>query len=135
MALHRGFDGDIYIGTTPTKVGQVASWTLAMPRTRINAKQLNDKAARYLPGQMDWSISAVIHFDPDDAQHMMLINQAISGTPVPFALRLTDGSGDGWNISSAYMDVTSTGSTADELLMVEGEFYSADGTLPTKYEA
>jgi hypothetical protein len=133
MADIKGYDGAVYIGATPTAVGQTKSWTLSLSKaiadvTTFDANGWTESASTL----KSWSGSVSVLFDPTDAGQALLISSFGSGDTVALELVLNDGQGTvEWTYSGSAI-VTSQPITSDVTALVEVAFdFTGTGALTT----
>ena len=88
-----GYGGGVYIGdTAPTKVAEIANWSLDMSADDIDITSFDSEGWRErIQGIKEWSGSFEGNFKPDDTDgQAALINAWITGQKVKLELRVND---------------------------------------------
>jgi len=88
-----GYGGSVYIGdTVPTKVAEIANWSLDMSADDIDVTSFDSEGWRErIQGIKEWSGSFEGNFRPDDTDgQAALINAWIAGQKVKLELRVND---------------------------------------------
>jgi len=86
-----GYGGGVYIGdTTPTKVAEIANWSLDMSADDIDVTSFDSEGWRErIQGIKEWSGSFEGNFKPDDTDgQAALINAWITGQKVKLELQV-----------------------------------------------
>jgi len=66
MATHKGCEGIVKVGDTPTVVGEVTDWTIDEKAEVIDASAIGDCNRKKDVGPLDWSGSINAHWDAED---------------------------------------------------------------------
>lgn len=133
MADIKGYDGAVYIGATPTAVGQTKSWTLNLSKaiadvTTFDANGWTESASTL----KSWSGNVNVLFDPTEAGQALIIAGFDSGDVVALELVLNDGkTTEEWTYSGNAI-VTSQPVSSDTAALVEVSFdFTGTGALTT----
>ena len=106
---------EVLTGKTPTKLGEVRSFSISTSRNTIDVSQLSTEWKEYLVGQSQWTCNLELWYDPADTEQEDLAAKAISGDAVSIVIRpqgsgesKPEFSGDGvitsWDIAGATED-------------------------------
>lgn len=88
-----GYGGGVYIGdTTPTKVAEIANWSLDMSADDIDITSFDSGGWKEnMQGLKEWSGSFEGNFEPDDTQgQAALINAWLNGQKVTLELQVNE---------------------------------------------
>lgn len=85
-----GYGGGVYQGATPTKVAEIANWSLDMSADDIDITSFDSEGWRErMQGIKEWSGSFEGNFEPDDTQgQAALINAWLNGEKVTLELQV-----------------------------------------------
>lgn len=84
-------------GTEVDAVAEVMSWSLTLPREKLDVSVMGDASKRYRLGMKDWSGTIGCRLDGGDRRQRSLINQALANNPQAFTFVFyvnRDGSGN-----------------------------------------
>ena len=85
-----GYGGGVYIGDTPTKVAEIANWSLDMSADDIDITSFDSEGWRErMQGIKEWTGSFEGNFKPDDTDgQAALINAWLTGQKVTLELQV-----------------------------------------------
>lgn len=72
MAAHRGCDGIVKVGATPTTVAEVREWELNITGEVIDTSVMGSCSPRKLVGSTDWNGSLTCFWDPADQASLVV---------------------------------------------------------------
>lgn len=78
---------EVLTGATPTKLGEVKSFSISTSRNTIDVSQLSTVWKEYLVGQSQWTCNLELWYDPADTEQEDLATKAISGDKVSIVIR------------------------------------------------
>ena len=133
MADIKGYDGAVYIGATPTAVGQTKAWTLNLSKdiadvTTFDADGWKENASTL----KSWTGNVNVLFDPSEPGQALVVAGFDSGDVVVLELVLNDGKGvEEWTYAGNAI-VTSQPVSSDVSALVEVSFdFTGTGALTT----
>ena len=98
MATFRGQDGTVFatgIGGTLAETDEVAemvSWSLTLPREKLDISVMGDASKKYRLGMKDWSGTIRCRLEYGDATQKTLVDEALVNDPSAFTFRFAIGS-------------------------------------------